>query len=55
MDHPDGYRVKQVIYTDNNKDLPSYKFLIDLEQRQTDVISTLENDRTIPSSSLYKI
>jgi hypothetical protein len=54
MEHPDGYRVKQVIYTDNNKDLPSYKFLIDLEKRHTDVISTLENDRTIPSSSLYK-
>ena len=54
MEHPDGYRVNQVIYTDNNEDLPSYKFLIDLEQRQTDFISTFTNERTVPSSSLAK-
>jgi hypothetical protein len=52
MEHPDGYTVKQVIYTDNN--LPSNKFLINLEQKQTDIESTLDNDRIVPSSSLYK-
>jgi hypothetical protein len=54
MEHPDGYEVKQVIYTDDNIELPSYKFLIDLEQKQTDFTSTLLNERTVPSSSLYK-
>ena len=52
MEHPDGYTVKQVIYTDNN--LPSNKFLIDLEQKQTDIEPTLDNERVVPSSSLYK-
>ena len=54
MEHPEGYEVKQVIYTDDNIELPSFKFLIDLEQKQTDFTSTLSNERTVPSSSLYK-
>ena len=54
MENPDGYNVKQVIYTDDNIELPSFKFLIDLEQKQTDFISTFSNERTVPSSSLYK-
>ena len=54
MEHPDGYRVKQVIYTDDNPLTPSNKFLIDLEQKQTDIEPTFSNERNIPSSSLYK-
>ena len=54
LDHPEGYEIKQIIYENDNPLRPSNKFFIDLQKKQTDFISSTENNRVIPPSSLYK-
>jgi hypothetical protein len=54
LEHPNGYEVKQIIYTDDNPLLPSNKFFIDLQKYQTDFISSSDISVYVPSSSLYK-
>jgi len=54
LEHPEGYEVKQVVYENDNPLIPSNKFFINLQKKQTDFISSTSNERIIPSSSLYK-
>jgi hypothetical protein len=54
LENPNGYEVKQIVYTNNNPLTPSNKFFIDLQKYQTDFVSSYDNDTTVPSSSFYK-
>ena len=54
LENPNGYEVKQIIYTNDNPLLPSNKFFINLQKYQTDFISSTDTTVSVPSSSFYK-
>ena len=54
LDNPNGFTVKQVVYTNDNPLTPSNQFFIDLEKKHTDFISSNENNRIVSSGTLYK-